>query len=199
VSPDAPKLSPQDVSAARETAERFLKAIVQANESAAMALLIIVEGESVDFKSMTESTSSFELGEAVAEGEQVIVTANVSGPGSAVAMSLPLVLRRVGGAWKVDMAASMTRMMGGLDLQKTMETLVQGVGEAMAEGMKAMGEGLAEGLAAMSSASAGDGGKVPEAASETPQGPDAPPAAKAPKTKKPAARKPRKSGGRKKT
>jgi hypothetical protein len=95
------------------------------------------------------------------------------------------------------MAASMTRMMGGLDLQKTMETLVQGVGEAMAEGMKAMGEGLAEGLAAVSSASAGDGDKASEAATEAPHTTDAPPAAKASKAKKPpAARKPRKSGGR---
>ena len=144
-------LTPADVAAARNAAEQFLRAVERGQEAAAKAMLIIAEGEKLDFKEMHESTASFELGQAKAEGEQVIVEAKFIGPppsegtptqgeGGAATKELPLVLRRVDGAWKVDMGASITRMLGGLDLGAMMEQMAKGLGDAMAKGMEAVGE-----------------------------------------------------------
>ena len=144
-------LTPENLQRARQAAERFLQAVQRGDEPAARALLILGEGGKLDFKSMSESIASIALGKAQAEGEQVVVVATVTPkPGQPEVPPLPMVLKRADGAWKIDMSASINRMLG-VDLEKTMETLVQGLGDAMAKGMEAIGAGLSAGLSALSS------------------------------------------------
>jgi hypothetical protein len=150
VAPDSPALTPEDLRQARQAAEQFLQAVQRGDEAAARGLLILGEGGKLDFKSMNESIASFALGEAQSEGEQVVVVATAAGkPDQPQMPPLPMVLKCIEGAWKIDMPASINRMLG-VDLEKTMATLVQGLGDAMAKGMQAMGEGLSAGLSVLS-------------------------------------------------
>lgn len=143
------KLTAGDLSGARKVAETFLQAVMRGDEAAARAGLILTEGESMDFKSMHESIERFELGEAKADGEVVVIVATVTAkPGQDAPPPLPLVLTRAGGTWKIDMGASITRMLGGVDLDGMMQQVAQGLGEAMAKGMEGLGEAMAQGLGA---------------------------------------------------
>ncbi len=142
----APKLTPRDLAEARKVAERLAQAAQQGDEATARELLILGEGEKMDFASMHASTQSYELGEPKADGDLVVVEAKIAGPppdggGEAQVQCLPLVVRRVDGAWKVDMGASITRMMG-FDLGEAMTQMVEGLGNAMAKGMEAVAGGL---------------------------------------------------------
>ncbi|MBI2920146.1 MAG: hypothetical protein HYY18_03555 [Planctomycetes bacterium] len=135
-------LTPADLAAARSAAETFLNAVVKGDESAARGLLILGAGESLDFKTMHDSTASFELGPAQAEGDRAVAIAAVRArPGTSAPPALPLVLVRRSGAWMVDMAASITRMMG-VDVGELMNQMAKGLGEAMSAGMEAMAKGL---------------------------------------------------------
>lgn len=130
-------MDPRDLAAARDTAEAFLQAVKAADEARARALLLIREGESMDFKTMHESTASYELGPAQAEGDRVVVVAKITGVNAPPV--LPIVLTRAGGAWKVDMGASMEKLVGG-----SLNELVQTLGTAMAKGMDALAQGVSE-------------------------------------------------------
>jgi hypothetical protein len=143
-------LTPEDLRQARQAAEQFLQVVQRSDEAAARELLILGEGGKLDFKSMSESISACALGEAQAEGEQVVVVATVTPkPGQPEVPPLPMVLKRVEGAWKLDMSSSINRMLG-VDVEQMMNTLVQGIGDAMAKGVQAIGEGLSQGLSALS-------------------------------------------------
>ena len=145
--PEASDLTPQDLADAREAAEQLLQAVQRGDEAAARARLIPPgQGESMDFNSMHESTSSYELGEPQADGAVVVVEAKVygavpEGGGEPPLQTLPLVLRQADGAWKVDMGASIQRMLG-FDLGDVMTQMVEGLGNAMAKGMEAVAEGF---------------------------------------------------------
>lgn len=146
----ASKFTAEDLSGARKVAESFLQAAMRGDEAAARALLILTKGESMDFKSMHESIAGFKLGEARADGGVIVVVATVTAkPGQDAPPPLPLVLNRVGSGWKIDMGASITRMMGGVDLEGLMEQMAQGLGEAMAKGMEGLGDAMAQGLGAV--------------------------------------------------
>ena len=166
--PGASGFTPKDLAEAREAAERFLQAVQRGDETTARALLIpLNKGEALDFKSMQESTLGYELGQAQAEGAQMIVEAKVRGaaaPGEADpgVQSLPLVLSQVDGAWKIDMGAIINRMLG-VNLEEMMTQVAEGLGNAMAKGMEGIGnamakgmEAVAEGMAALSSPESGD-------------------------------------------
>ena len=152
-------ITPKDLTDARSAALGFLQAVTKGDEGAASALLIVQEGEKMDFKTMGESIETFELGEAKAEGAQVVVVAAVKAkPGQDGPPALPLVLLPVKGAWKVDMSASITRMMG-VSPEEMMNQLAEGLGNALAQGMNAMAEGLSQGM----SAAFGEGNAVVDA------------------------------------
>ena len=120
---------------------------MRGDEAAAKSFLILVEGESMDFESMHAFVEAFELGEAKADGAVVIVVATVRAkPGQDAPPPLPLVLNRVGDAWKIEMGASISRMLGGVDLGGMMQQMAQGLGEAMAKGMEGLGDAMAQGL-----------------------------------------------------
>jgi|WetSurMetagenome_2_1015567.scaffolds.fasta_scaffold99359_2 hypothetical protein len=139
----------KDLAGAREAAGSFLRAVVAGKEGAARELLILGEGESLDFKSMSSSIASFELGDAKAEADHVVVVAAIKPKaGQDAPPALPLVMARAGGPWKVDMGASIQKLMGGLDLQALMEKMAQGLGDAMAQGMEGLGDALAQGMGA---------------------------------------------------
>jgi hypothetical protein len=144
-------LTPADLAAARNTAEQFILAVQRGDEPAARSMLILVEGEKMDFKSMHESMTAYELGQPKADGEVAVVDAKITattpgegtpaqGEAAPEVKELPLVLRRVDGAWKIDMGASITRLMGGIDLGQMMEQMAKGLGDVMAKGMEAVGE-----------------------------------------------------------
>lgn len=142
-------LTDADLAAARAAADAFLNAVVRGDEPAARALLILGAGESLDFKTMHESTAGFELGPAQAEGDRAVAVAVVRAhPGKSAPPALPLVLVRPSGAWKVDMAASITRLMG-VDVGELMNQMAKGLGEAMSAGMEAMAQGLEAAAGAM--------------------------------------------------
>ncbi len=147
--PEKSDLTPADLSAAQEAAEKLLQAVQRGDEAAAKALLIPVEGQSMDFKSMHESTTAYELGEPYAEGQQVIVEAKVRGAAQGEApapeQDLPLVIKRVEGAWKIDMSASINRMLG-VNLEDMVTKMAEGLGQALGKGMEAMAEGLSTAL-----------------------------------------------------
>lgn len=142
----ASALTPQDLAEARETVVRFLDAAKQGDEATVRELLVLGDGEKMDFKHMHDSTTGYELGEPQADGELAVVDAKITGAtpeggGEPEEQSLPLVVRRVDGAWKVDMAASINRMMG-FDLGEAMTQMAEGLGSAMAKGFEAVAEGL---------------------------------------------------------
>lgn len=84
-------ITPKDLTDARNAALGFLQAVTKGDEAAAAALLIIQEGEKMDFKTMGESIEKFELGEAKADGPQVVVVAAIKGkPGQEGPPALPL-------------------------------------------------------------------------------------------------------------
>ncbi len=140
------QLREQDLTNARNAAEAFLHAVTQGDEAAAGKLLIVGEGETMDFTTMRDSIASYELGEAKAEGAQAVVVATVQAkPGKEGPPELPLVLQRVQGAWMVDMKASIVRMLG-MDPMEMMTQAMEGVGKAMAAGMDAMAQGLSAAL-----------------------------------------------------
>jgi len=136
----------QDLSLARQVADRFFQALLRGDEAAAKALLIPHEGESVNLNTMQPPEGSgYELGEPRAEGDEVIVDAKLTGgpagePGPQE-QSLPLVLRMVEGGWKIDMGASISRMLG-VNVEEAMTQVAEGLGKAMAKGMEAFAEGL---------------------------------------------------------
>jgi len=149
VGQEAAGLTPQDLAAARDAADRFAQAIMQGDEAAARALLT-GDVEGWNFNSAREAAASYELGEPVAEGSQAIVEATLRGPappdgGEAPSQALPIVLTQVEGEWKVDFNASITRMLGGVNLEEAMTQLVEGMGEAM----KGVGEAMAQGMEAV--------------------------------------------------
>ncbi len=120
---------------------------MRGDETVARGLLILSEGESMDFKSMHESIGGFELGEAKDDGGAAVVVAAITAkPGQDAPPPLPLVMTRVADGWKIDMGASINRMMGGVDLEALMAQMAQGLGDAMAKGMEGLGEAMAQGL-----------------------------------------------------
>ncbi len=167
-------VGPDGLRAARAAAERFLGAVVRGDEAAARSLLVVRKGETVDFKTMHESTAGFTLGEPTAERDGVLVTATIEAkPGRDVPPSLPMVLVASDGAYKVDMAASMKRLLGGIDLEAMVKEMATGLGDALSGAMKGVGE-------ALSSMGSGDG------ASDAPPegGPDRPKPASKPRKKR---------------
>lgn len=140
--PASSGLAPQDLSDARHVAERFFQAVTGGDEAAARALLVLREGEKMDLASMKGSIATYDLGEAKAEGQQVVVVATVTAPaGQEAPPPVPLVIERVEGAWKIDMSASMNRMLG-VNLEDLVKTMAEGLGDAMAKGFEAVAEGL---------------------------------------------------------
>ncbi len=140
--PTAPQPGPRDVAAAAAAARSFLEAVVRGDETAARALLVLREGEKMDLAAMKGSIASYDLGEAKAEGQQVVVVATVTAPaGQEAPPPVPLVVERVEGAWKIDMSASMNRMLG-VNLEDLVKTMAEGLGDAMAKGFEAVAEGL---------------------------------------------------------
>ncbi|MBM4041493.1 MAG: hypothetical protein FJ290_23575 [Planctomycetes bacterium] len=142
----ASELTPQDLAEACEAVERFLQAAQSGDEATVRELFILGEGEKMDFDKMHASTVSYELGEPQADGELAVVEARISGPapeggGEPEVQAMPLTLRRVDGAWKVDMGATITRLMG-FDLGEAMSQMAEGLGNAMAKGMEAVAEGF---------------------------------------------------------
>jgi len=143
---DAPELTPKDLAEAKGAVERFLQAAQQGDEATVRELLILGEGEKMDFNDMHASTASYELGEPRADGALAVVEAKIAGPapeggGEPQMQPMPFTLRRVDGAWKVDMGATITRLMG-FDLGEAMTQMAEGLGNAMAKGMEAVAEGF---------------------------------------------------------
>jgi len=139
-------LTPEDLAAARETLEQLLQAVQRGDEAAVREMIIIGEGENMDFESMHNSTAAYELGEPEADGDVVVVTTDIhekpedDGTVSAT-VHMPFVLTKADGTWKVDMSATIQRMMG-FDLGDAMTQMAEGLGNAMAKGMEAMAEGF---------------------------------------------------------
>lgn len=115
------------------------------------------------------------LGDATQEGEEWVIPMTIANPKdpSQPDMKMPMTLTMEDGQWKIDMIRTMDRMFGG-----SMDTLVQGmtdalkgVGEAMAEGMKQAFDGMGEAMNAALS-SPGDGtfyNQLPDGATQTMQ------------------------------
>jgi len=136
----------EDLSSARQTVERFLQAMQKGDQATAKSLVIVREGESLDFGSADSGKTEYELGEAHREGEQAIVDAKlrITPPGAdqPQEQAMGVVVTRVDGAWKVDIGASISRLLG-VNLEDTMSQMAEGLGKAMAKGMEAVAEGLA--------------------------------------------------------
>jgi len=135
-----------DLDQAREAAERFLQAIQSGDEPAARALLSEDDG-TVSFPSMGEGEASFELGQAQADGDKAVVPATLRAlpPGETEMQEqvMPLVLVQADGLWKVDMNASIERMLGG-DLMEGLKGAAEQMGRGLAEGLDKLMEGLGE-------------------------------------------------------
>ncbi|MFO0934816.1 MAG: hypothetical protein U1E39_19190 [Planctomycetota bacterium] len=151
-----------DLVAARAVAVRFLDAVKAGDEPAARALLHVREGETIDFRTMHESTGAYTLGPAEADGANVVTVATITAaPGRDAPPSLPVVLSRPDGTWKVDMGASMNRLLG-VDLEGMVKQMAEGLGAALSQGFDAMGQALAglgtgEGAAPAEEAATADG------------------------------------------
>ena len=158
-----------DLSAARAVAVRFLDAVKAGDEPAARALLHVRDGETIDFRTMHETTAAYTLGPAEADGAYVVAVATITAaPGREAPPSLPVVLSRPDGAWKVDMGASLNRLLG-VDLEGIMKQMAEGLGAALSQGFDAMGQALA-GLGTGDAATPADG------AAPTEEGATRPPA-----------------------
>ncbi len=165
----AAQFTPKDLKDARNTAEGFFQAVMKGDLGTARSLLIMQEGESMNFEAMRDSSESFELGPAKQDGDVVVTIAVIRAkPGQDAPPALPMVLRQVDGAWKIDMGASVTRLMG-MDPADMLKQLAEGIGTAMAQGIGALGQGL-EAIGKGLSEAMGGGGEEAASVSSEPRG-----------------------------
>jgi hypothetical protein len=136
-----------DSAAALAAARGFLEAVKQGHTDAAKAFLVPQDADSVDIQGIAGGGADYSLGPARADGDLVVVeaTLRVEPPGepSAEGQTLPLVLRPIDGEWKVDMTASISRMLG-VDVGQAMTQMAEGIGQAVGEGLKSAFEGLSD-------------------------------------------------------
>ncbi|MBN2491213.1 MAG: hypothetical protein JXQ29_10245, partial [Planctomycetes bacterium] len=127
-------LSAEELAEARQTAERFLGALQKGDEAAARELLGGEDDGSVSFPMAGKGDVEFELGEPQADGARAIVEAKLRSRPSEAAepeeQVIPLVLERTGTEWRVNMGASIERMLG-FDLEDCMTDLAEGFGKAV--------------------------------------------------------------------
>lgn len=137
----------EDLAAASRTVERFVAAARAEDEATLKELLIIPPGQTPDYKSMRDSLGKYSLSPPVSEAEQVIVqltmTPQPDGQTSEAGEPpvIPLVLVRPENAWRIDMGASIDRLLG-FSLDNAMDTLAQGIGQAMEKAFDAVAGGL---------------------------------------------------------
>lgn len=137
----------KDLSDARNAAKSFLNAVKNGDETAAKVLLI--EFQEGPFKDMHDDMIGYELGEAKADGAQVIVVAIIHVKlGRFKSPPIPLVLVPVAGVWKIDMESSVIRMIDGMDIETMMEQAMDKVTETFGGVVGGMGEVFTAGMAA---------------------------------------------------
>ncbi len=130
-----------DTRAAVAVLKRFLDASLRKDEAEMKACLTRRTLESGQLKAGPEGVT-FEVGEPAVEAEIIVVPVkgvpieNVEG--APPEMVLPCVMMREDGDWKLDMIATMERMMGG-----GMAAAFEQIGSAMGEAMKGVGDAMA--------------------------------------------------------
>ena len=146
---------------ARGAVARFLDACAREDESAARAVLTAGSQDGFNIHAGPTGDISARLGEEAEDGDFRLVPVTLGADGEE--QEMPFLVREEEGEWRVDMSATMERVMGF-----DPEDLVESMGQAMAGGMEAMGEALAGGFQAMGDAmsSAFSGGGDDEAGAD---------------------------------
>ncbi|MDD4889014.1 MAG: hypothetical protein PHU85_03720 [Phycisphaerae bacterium] len=125
--------------------EAFMEAAGRGDEKAMSAF---VTRKTIEGGNLTATSPDMKLtmGQPTMEGEMVVIPVRGDAPGAPAGspvMELPCLIVKEDGQWKFDLAGSVDRMLGGSlesmvgQLASTMATAMEGVGEAMAEGLKA--------------------------------------------------------------
>jgi hypothetical protein len=136
---------------ALQVLQRFLDAGQRHDESAMKACLSRRTLESGQFDNSGPQGVRFEMGEGQMEGDGALIPLKLiplDAPADAPpAMVMPCVMLNEDGQWKLDLPATMERMMGG-GIEAAMEqaatvisTAMEGVGQALAEGFGEMSVG----------------------------------------------------------
>jgi hypothetical protein len=136
--------------------QKFLDAGQRRDESAMKACLSRRTLESGQFDNSGPEGVRFEFGEGCMEGENALIPLKmipIDGPADAPpVMEMPCVMVQEDGQWKLDLPATMERMMGGglgaamEQVATVMTTAMEGVGRALAGGLGEMMGGGSAGL-----------------------------------------------------
>lgn len=105
--------------------------------------LITTSSQNMTRKEFSPTAVEILLDAPQQEGEQMVIPGHLRENGEGPDM--PFVVVQEDGAWKVDMSATIDRLMSGMGLDQLMEGLANGMKQAMetmAEGMKLAMEGM---------------------------------------------------------
>ncbi|MEX2213604.1 MAG: hypothetical protein WD768_05725 [Phycisphaeraceae bacterium] len=156
-----------DTGPAVDVVRQFIDAASRKDEEAMKACMCRKTLEGGQFHASGPTIDRYELGEVTTEGEIVIVPAAMKAKdvpeGQPEEMTMPFVVVPEDGAWKIDMSATVERLMGFSmdDMMEQVGDAMKGAVEGLAEGMKqafdGMGEALSEGMGQAMSEGMGKG------------------------------------------
>jgi hypothetical protein len=136
--------SPED-SGAREALKKFLDACARRDEETALECLAEESRDGFNIDAGPQGDTNAQFGEEERDGEFVVIPTKLTVDG--LNQEMPFSMKEEGGQWRLDMMATMERLMGF-----DPEEMVESMGQAMADGMESLGDALASGFESMGEA-----------------------------------------------
>lgn len=138
-------------------AAMVLKMIIAQARGDTEALKQVVTDKTMEMSRAQSMGSHVELkiGNVTVDGDTATVQADVKSDGQG--QELPIIVVKQNDQWRVDMAATIEKLMGGLDLAAMMEEGMKQMAQGMSQAMEGIGEAMQGAFEGMSSASAASG------------------------------------------
>ncbi len=141
--------STPDVAAAVETLTAFLEAGLAAQFDTMRSM--VTQRSLEHFKpDASQTMTRYEIQSSAAEGDKVVAPTKMlmQAGGQEQEMLMPFVIMQEDGQWKIDMAETIERLMGGSmdQVMDAMKGAMEGIGNAMAEGMKQAFDGIGDAM-----------------------------------------------------
>lgn len=132
-------------------AAMVLKMIIAQAKGDTEALKQVVTDKTMEMARAQSMGSHVELkiGNVTVDGDTATVQADVKSDGQG--QELPIIVVKQEGQWRVDMAATIEKLMGGLDLAAMMEEGMKQMAQGMSQAMEGMGEAMKGAFEGMSS------------------------------------------------
>lgn len=138
-------------------AAMVLKMIIAQAKGDTEALKQVVTDKTMEMARAQSMGSHVELkiGNVTVDGDTATVQADVKSDGQG--QELPIIVVKQEGQWRVDMAATIEKLMGGLDLAAMMEEGMKQMAQGMSQAMEGIGEAMKGAFEGMSSAGKASG------------------------------------------